>query len=85
MGFGRVSRSWRLPLKISRRWGDSPQGSETGLPTWQGRCAAGMSGSACQTVHAVQRKDTEGKPLRDFDVIVSARPHAVCTLGFGGQ
>ena len=34
-------------------------------------------------VGIVPRKDTDGKPTRDFDVTVTARPPEVCTLGTG--
>ncbi len=53
-----------------------PDGLLLPLRAWHERLGA-------PAVEIVQRKDADGKPTRDFDVTVAARPPHACTLGAG--
>ena len=63
--------------------GEFPEGPRVMPPNLTQSLRAWNDRLGVPDVDVVQRKDIDGKPTRDYDVTVTARPPEVCTLGVG--
>ncbi len=76
---GPASPSWP-PAWEQPPAGEFPEGERSIPANLRSRCGLDERLGA-PGVEIVQRKDPDGKPTRDFDVNVAARPPQVCMLG----